>query len=66
MWVKSTNEFSPYFEKAVTVNPDSSEYLKLVLRLFELPYLALAHGMVTASGKGTSKGKGIECEVEKS
>jgi len=57
MWVKSTNEFVPYFQRAISIDSNSSEYLKLVLRLFELPYLALAHGLVTATGKGTSKGK---------
>jgi hypothetical protein len=57
VWLKSTNDFVPYFEQAMNVNTDSSEFLKLILRLFELPYLALARGLATSSGKGVSKGK---------
>jgi Reverse transcriptase (RNA-dependent DNA polymerase) len=54
-WEKATQEFVPYFEKAVLTPSNSVEFLKLCLRLLELPALALQQ--VQPEQKGISEGK---------
>ena len=54
-WQKATREFVPYFEKAILSNTNSVEFLKLCLRLLELPGLALQQAQ--PEQKGVSEGK---------
>ena len=54
-WQKATRDFVPYFEKAISVNTNSVEFLKLCLRLLELPALALQQAH--PEQKGLSQGK---------
>jgi len=56
MWTRSTKEFSVYFKQALQADVHSAEYLKLCLRLFELPFLALADSLTGRKNK-TSTGK---------
>ena len=41
-WERSTREFTPYFDAALRADPESTDFLRVCLRVLELPYLALA------------------------
>jgi hypothetical protein len=56
-WRKATQEFVPYFQKAVLTHPASVDFLKLCLRLLELPAIALQR--VQPEQKGLSEGKAV-------
>jgi hypothetical protein len=55
-WERATKEFVPYFEKAI-LTPTSVDFLKLCLRVLELPTLALQQAL--PEQKGISEGKAV-------
>ena len=54
-WERATEEFVPYFEKALQLDSRSPEYLTMCLRVLELPSLALKFTLPIQ--KGVSAGK---------
>ena len=54
-WERATAEFVPYFEKALELDRNSSDFLILCLRVLELPSLALKFTL--PEQKGVSQGK---------
>ena len=54
-WERATEEFVPYFEKALEFDSNSPEYLIMCLRVLELPSLALKFTL--PEQKGVSDGK---------
>ena len=60
-WEQATQDFTPYFEQALHYRSDSTEFLKLCLRVLELPALALQRDMrdpaKVSDGKANLTGK---------
>jgi len=54
-WAKATKEFVPYFQQALLCSPSSVEFLKLCLRVLQLPAVALRQD--TPERKPASDGK---------
>ena len=55
LWTRCTKQFTCYFEAALASNPSSTEFLKLCLRLLELPSLILSPTLPAPKAPSQSK-----------
>ena len=55
MWARCTKQFTDYFQAAILRTPGSPEFLKLCLRLLELPAIILAQTLPTPKPPSDAK-----------